>query len=62
MNNTARLADQFSNIATMFCFVEVDRKLIAAFDNDDHNTVAICGEMYDQLIIEVCKFVPAANA
>lgn len=62
MNNNERLADQFTNVAMMFSFQEVDKKLIAAFDTDNHAMVVHCGDLYNALIDDVCKFIPAANA
>lgn len=62
MNNTSNLADQFSNMALMISFREIDRALIDAFDRDDHNTVARCGEVYAELVADVETFMFTANA
>ena len=62
MNNTARLAEQFSNVAMMQSFRQVDRELIAAFDSDDHDQIAYCAELINELINEVCNYIPAARA
>ena len=62
MNNTDRLADQFSNMAVMISFREIDRELLAAFDRDDHDVVARCGEMYAMLIADVESFIVPARA
>ena len=62
MNNTDRLADQFSNMAVMISFRELDCAMLDAFDRDDHATVARCGEMYAMLIADVETFIAISNA
>jgi hypothetical protein len=62
MNNARRLAEQFSNVAMMQSFQQVDRCLLVAFDNDDHDQIAYCAELINELINEVCEYIPAANA
>lgn len=61
MNNNDRLADQFCNIALMYSFVTVDRRILMAFDEDDHATIADCAEVLSQLTVDVCNHIPADN-
>lgn len=59
MDNIERLADQLCTVAVMHSFTTIDRRLLKAFDEDDHATIAECAIVYEQLILDVCKFVPA---
>jgi hypothetical protein len=62
MNNAKHLAEQFSNIAMMQSFRQLDCCLLVAFDNDDHDEIAYCADLINELINEVCEYIPAANA
>lgn len=59
MENIERLADQLCTVAVMHSFVTVDRRLLKAFDEDDHATIAECAIVYEQLIYDLCKHIPA---
>ena len=62
MNNRKYFADQFSNIAMMQSFRQIDRCLLDAFNADDHNEILYCSHLIEELINEVCEYVPSANA
>ena len=62
MNHREEMIDNFTNLALMLSFQEVDNKLFDAFDRDDHRGVAYCGELYGALIDDVVSFIPAAKA
>jgi len=61
MDNNQRLTDQFCNIALMYSLVVVDNRILLAFDEDDHATVAECADMFQHLTDQVCDFIPADN-
>lgn len=59
-NNT--LADQLCNAAIMFSLTTIDRRLLAAFDEDDHATIADCHDMFNALVDDVQKYIPTVAA
>ncbi len=42
----------------MLSFQEVDREVWDAFEKGDTETVALCSDLYKELVSDVCKFVP----
>jgi hypothetical protein len=61
MNNADRLTDQFCNMALMYSLITVDRRILMAFDEDDHTTIAECAQTFQLLTDQVCDFIPTDN-
>jgi hypothetical protein len=56
--NTSAMTETFSNLFLMLSFQEVDREVWDAFEKGDTETVALCSDLYKELVSDVCKFVP----
>lgn len=61
MNNNT-LADQLCTAALMFSLTTLDRRLLAAFDEDDQATIADCHDLFNALVSDVLNYIPAAAA
>ena len=57
--NTNAMIESVNNLFLMLSFHEMDREVWNAFQNGDTETVAVCSEIYKELIADVCKFVPS---
>lgn len=62
MNNTARLANQFNNICTMHSFKVVNERMEFAWNEADPQMIQETYEVWNDLIGDVVKFVPADKA
>jgi hypothetical protein len=59
MDNTARLADQFHNIAMMHSFQIVNQRMEFAWNEADPQMIQETYEVWNDLISDVVKFVSA---
>lgn len=62
MNNAAILANQFNNIVTMHSFQVVNARMEYAWNECDPQMIEETYQVWNDLISDVCKFVPADNA
>lgn len=61
MNNTASLAAQFHNVATMHSFQIINQRMEFAWNECDPQMIQETYEVWNDLIGDVVKFVPADN-
>lgn len=61
MPNKTALAEQFHNIATMHSFKVVNQRMEFAWNECDPQMIEETYEVWNELINDVCKFVPADN-
>lgn len=59
--NTNALASQINNIITMHSFRVVDERMQFAWNECDPQMIEELYEVWNDLISDVCKFVPADN-
>ena len=59
MNNAAILANQFNNIVTMHSFQVVNARMAYAWNECDPQMIEETYQVWNDLISDVCKFVPA---
>lgn len=62
MPNTARLADQFNNLITMHTFAMLNAQFERGLAEQDFDLQMQTYEVWETMINDVVKYVPAANA
>jgi hypothetical protein len=60
MPNNA-LASQLKNLVTMYSFKIVDERMQCAWNECDPQLIEELYEVWNDLIVDVCNFVPADN-
>ena len=62
MNNTENMTAAFENLITMWSIPITAARCMVAFDEEDHVMVQKTAAVYDELLRDVEKFFPVANA